>query len=457
MHLRHSILKRLRRLLNDKGRRRLDYRFEHHIPKQNRANRRIAKGVSRRGHANVLFIASSLAMWRFDRLYQLLKQDNRFDVAICIRPFIKYQGSEYDSCRDALADHFQAMGMEYSCIESEADFERLKFQDFRPDIIFYPQPYDGSYIPSLEWRKNLDCLLVYVPYGLTPVDTPELLNNGLVNYAWRHYVQYPVYAELCARFCNNFGENTKVAGDFRRSELTAPARRDPWKSVGDGLPRKRIIWAPHFQIFANELFNRPDVLWVADEMLRIAQRYKDTLQIAFKPHPSLFTELCKHPDWGTERAAEFYRQWDEMANTQLETGEYTDLFKTSDAMIHNSGSFACEYLYVDKPVLFTARDRAATIAPLNRLGRACIDAHYFATGPEGVETFIEEVVLGGADTMSSVRHQTLASDIFQTAGNADASTAVYADLLESFGWKPSQRRQPDAIKTERTTDKPHQP
>lgn len=456
MHLRHSILKRVLPLLDENRQRRLKYVFEHHIPRQNRRYRKIVRRIRQKGKVNVMFIASSLPMWRFDQLYRLMKRDSRMNVGICIRPFAKYSGEEYEKCRNALTDHFRSKQFDFECIEEPSAFDRLK-AEFKPDIIFYPQPYDGCYDNSMEWRHNLDCLLVYVPYGLTPVDTPELLNNGLVNYAWRHYVQYPVYAELCARFCNNFGENTRVAGDFRRSELTAPARRDPWKSVGDGLPRKRIIWAPHFQIFANELFNRPDVLWVADEMLRIAQRYKDTLQIAFKPHPSLFTELCKHPDWGRERAAEFYRQWDEMANTQLETGEYTGLFKTSDAMIHNSGSFACEYLYVDKPVLFTARDKAATIAPLNRLGRACIDAHYFATDPEGVETFIEEVVLGGADTMSSVRHQTLASEIFQTAGNADASTAVYADLLESFGWEPRQRRQPDAIKTERTTDKPHQP
>jgi hypothetical protein len=436
MHLRHSILKRLLPLLDENRQRRLKYVFEHHIPRQNRRYRKIVRRIRRKGQVNVLFIASSLPMWRFDELYRLMKRDSRMNVGICIRPFAKYRGEEYEKCRNALTDHFKSEQFDFECIEEPSAFDRLK-AEFKPDIIFYPQPYDGCYDNSMEWRHNLDCLLVYVPYGLTPVDTPELLNNGLVNYAWKHYVQYPVYAELAERVCNNLGRNVVVTGDFRRAELTYLCKSDPWKKTSDGKRRKRIIWAPHFQIFANDIFNRPDVLWVGETMLRLAEKYTGSVQFAFKPHPSLFTELCKHPDWGIERTREFYRQWAEMPNTQLETGEYTDLFKTSDAMIHNCGSFACEYLYVDKPVLFTARDRESTIAPLNRLGRECIDAHYFATNPDEIEAFITEVVIGGNDTLSSRRESLMDSQTFKVGnGSQNASEAVYKDILASLRWPP---------------------
>lgn len=438
MHLRHSILKRVLPLLNENGQRRLKYVFEHHIPRQNRQYRRIVRSIRRKGKINVLFIASSLAMWRFDELYRLMKRDSRMNVGICIRPFAKYRGEEYEKCRDALAQYFKSQAFDFECIEDSSDFDRLK-EAFSPDIIFYPQPYDGCYNNSMEWRKNLDCLLVYVPYGLTPVDTPELLNNGLVNYAWKHYVQYPVYADLAERVCNNLGRNVVVVGDFRRAELSGPGLSDPWKKFPDGKSRKRIIWAPHFQIFANELFNRPDFLWVGDAMLRMAKKFSDSIQIAFKPHPSLFTELCKHPDWGPARTHDLYRQWAEMTNTQLETGEYTDLFKTSDAMIHNCGSFACEYLYVDKPVVFTGRDKEGTVAPLNPLGRECIDAHYFATSPDEIEAFITDVVIGGNDTFSSRRQSLLDSDTFKTGnGSQNASEAVYKDILASLGCPPRE-------------------
>ena len=41
-----------------------------------------------------------------------------------------------------------------------------------------------------------------------------------------------------------------------------------------------------------------------------------------------------------------------MPNSQLETGAYELLFKQSDAMVHDSGSFIMEYLLVDKPCMY---------------------------------------------------------------------------------------------------------
>jgi CDP-glycerol glycerophosphotransferase (TagB/SpsB family) len=93
---------------------------------------------------------------------------------------------------------------------------------------------------------------------------------------------------------------------------------------------------------------------MAELMLELAQAYKDRIQIAFKPHPSLITQLYQHPDWGKERADDYYARWQQMENTQLETGGYVDLFMTSDAMIHDSGSFVVEYLYANRPVMFVS-------------------------------------------------------------------------------------------------------
>ena len=65
-----------------------------------------------------------------------------------------------------------------------------------------------------------------------------------------------------------------------------------------------------------------------DLMIEIALLYKDKVQIAFKPHPLLKEKLIKL--WGAQATDDYYRKWDNLPNGQLETGDYVDLFKTSD-------------------------------------------------------------------------------------------------------------------------------
>ena len=126
MHLRHSILKRVLPLLDENRQRRLKYVFEHHIPRQNRRYRKIVRRIRRKGQVNVLFIASSLPMWRFDELYRLMKRDSRMNVGICIRPFAKYRGEEYEKCRNALTDHFKSEQFDFECIEEPSAFDALR-------------------------------------------------------------------------------------------------------------------------------------------------------------------------------------------------------------------------------------------------------------------------------------------------------------------------------------------
>ena len=92
-----------------------------------------------------------------------------------------------------------------------------------------------------------------------------------------------------------------------------------------------------------------------------------------------------------------------MENTQVETGEFVDLFKTSDAMIHDSGSFSVEYLFVNKPVAFVKTDMAFNKAGYTNIGSAALDQHYIVHNEQEVTAFIDDVVLGGNDPMSSQR------------------------------------------------------
>lgn len=93
-----------------------------------------------------------------------------------------------------------------------------------------------------------------------------------------------------------------------------------------------------------------------------------------------------------------------MENTQLEQGYYMDLFKTSDALIHDCASFTVEYLYTKKPTLFMVRDQQV-LSHWNIFGEKCFDMHYHAHDMDEIEHFITRVVIGEQDTMREKREK----------------------------------------------------
>ena len=163
----------------------------------------------------------------------------------------------------------------------------------------------------------------------------------------------------------------------------------------------------------------------------ILQNNRLIKQICFKPHPRLFSELEIHPDWGHEKAAAYYDFWKNSHNCQLQTGSFSDLFMTSDAMIHDSGSFSVEYHYSQKPVLFLTSNEKAVRSQLNELGMKALDAHYIGVNEDDVVKFIKEVVMEGVDPMKETRKRFF-NDYLLPPNGKSAAENIYNDIVESL-------------------------
>ena len=166
-------------------------------------------------------------------------------------------------------------------------------------------------------------------------------------------------------------------------------------------------------------------------MIELARKYEDSLQFVFKPHPKLLTELYAHPDWGKQRTDDYYHLWQTMPNTQLMTGEFINLFKSSDAMIHDCGSFMVEYLFVDKPVLYVNQHPDMLRESLPQLGKLAIDAHYMASDLEQINTFVNQVVLGGNDTKQQAR-KLFYDRYLLPSHNEGVGEFIYHDICNSL-------------------------
>ena len=273
---------------------------------------------------------------------------------------------------------------------------------FSPDIVFYQQPYNTGYkqfkIESL-WAN---CLFGYIPYTYELEDSPKMVNGLLMNIAWKVFLPSNYEVKRQRKILINKGQNLVETGSLLADRFLAPVGlsiKNPWKIKDDSI--KKVIWAPHHSILQTDTLHYSNFLDVADDMLQLALSFKDMIQFVFKPHPVLKRKLYTIDGWGREKTDKYYERWANLSNATIVEGEYVDLFRTSDAMIHDCSTFTAEYLFTKKPVMFLVRNQCSP--DFNDFGKMCYNLHYIGNSIIDIQSFLNDVVLGGHDSKQSQR------------------------------------------------------
>lgn len=394
---------------------------------QHRSHQRQILGIRSKGQAKVVFLAANLPMWRYDGVLRLMMKDSRFSCSVIIHSFRTYSEEVAQQNGKVLGDYFRSIGARfYSTTTAEERAASLRVMQ-QADIIFYPQPYGDLYEDEFDNRHYREKLLCYVPYGVCTFSTEWAFNTALHNQAWRIYSESEYHRGESQRLAVNHGSNVVVVGNPLADRFLSKEKNDVWKP--QPTQKKRIIWAPHFSI-GSEGIGRNAFLWMAMPMLELAQKYAERVQFAFKPHPRLLSMLYLHSDWGKQRADDYYRKWAELQNGQYENSEYIDLFRGSDAMIHDCGSFTVEYLYTCNPVMFVSDKMEDAIGAVNEYGRQAFSQHYKGSNMSDVCQFIEQTVLEGKDPMRSGREKYFQDYLLPPHGNSVADN-IYHDIVTS--------------------------
>lgn len=402
------------------------------IPRIRGKQNLILNDIHRRGRAKIVFIVSSLPMWRFQPLYDRLKKDSSFQVSIALYPFPLYSDNQKTESIRQLRLFFGENSVPYIDLSDEPNPGASLRRAIDPDIIFYPQPYNRLFENDLDCTYFEDKLICYIPYAMLTSIEPWAYANHLENIAWRLYFSTNERKREAASVLYNHGDNIRVVGEPVSDLFYEPRHQTIWEK--QPAPMARVIWAPHFSINDNCLQHRYSFLGLYQTMLEIANAYNDRVQFAFKPHPRLQTELYNHPDWGKAKTDEYYQQWATGKNTQLVTGDYIDLFKDSDAMIHDCGSFSVEYHFTGNPVLFISENLNDVTNSLNDFGKEAILAHYQGSRKEDIIHFIDSVVLNGEDPMRSERERFRKKYLTPPTGQSVADI-IYRDLVSSLGFE----------------------
>ena len=382
----------------------------------------------------IAFIVINIPMWKYQPLYDLLKKNKRFKLYVVLSPSVKYSFEE--RCRDVqlMRDYFSKRGMDYVDwdIEHHKDPVDIK-KEIYPDILFYTQPGVRVFTKLHSFRHFHDKLLCYTFYGYITTDNKHFYDREFLNIAWKLYYPMEIQRKMAKKYAERKDANVVVSGYSEYDRFVTGPFHNVWKSNNPHV--KKIIWAPHFTITKSLIEGfapRSNFLWMADLMINIAEQYKDQLQIAFKPHPRLLTELYNHPEWGKAKADEYYKKWEDLSNGQLETGDFINLFYYSDAMIHDSDSFVIDYLYFNKPEMFITKNINIQKQEADELSGLIYDNIYVGSTKEDIIAFIEKVVLAGNDYKAKAC-QKIVEDYLLPPNGKLASQNMYDDLCKSLG------------------------
>ena len=374
-----------------------------------------------------VFLALFPSVWKYDKVFKLMKDNPRFAPIILACPIVNYGHKEMVERIKVCAEFYKQKGYPVITAYDDVSDRYLDVKkEMAPDIIFYTNPYQGLIDDRYYITNFKDILTVYVPYFInSSIDNQFSCNLLLHNLVWRKYLEYDYELELSRKAQRVHGRNVVVTGYPGIEDLiddNIPLDDAVWKIKDRKL--KRIIWAPHHTLEAS-IYGHTCFLEYAYPILDLVKKYKNKAQFVFKPHPILKSKLRKL--WGEEKTESYYNLWKTLPNTDISEGEYIELFKGSDAMIHDSGSFVVEYLYVNKPVLRTISD-VPLEKQFNQFGLDCLDHYYKARNIEEIEQFIQNVI-NGVDPLKEQRTK-FVNEVLMPKGSP--SQNIIDDILDSI-------------------------
>ena len=375
----------------------------------------------------VVFLVIHRSVWKVDPVFKAMLDDPNFEPVILICPYLVYgQDIMLEELKEAF-DFFETKG--YPVINSydKKTDSWLELTSLEPDVLFFTNPHKLT-LPEYYDKAYKNYVSVYVPYHhevARYADYQPQYNQEFHNFMFKIFVPHAESLQIFQENSFAKGKNVAVTGYPACEEFFEPLQKTahtPWKKQNN--LKKKIIWAPHHTI-DDPYLPLSNFVMYASFFKKLAEYYSDDIQIAFKPHPILKSKLYAHEDWGRDKTDDYYQFWERSENTQLELAEYIDLFKDSDAMIHDSSSFLAEYQYLKKPVMFLCNPSSVANF-LNPFGIKALVSCYVGTNAIEIDDFIRNVI----DESVQANTTFFEGDLLPYYKDSSPSTKILNELKE---------------------------
>jgi hypothetical protein len=306
--------------------------------------------------------------------------------------------------------------------------QEVPIEEVETDLVFYQQPWGMK-----DWPRRMAgrALGAYMHYGFMIMANHGMHYNigTFHSYLWRYFAQTEEHRLLHLAHDPSAHDRIVVTGYPKLDEFLepdAPAReRAAATWAGPDPQAKRIVFAPHHSLGKDNL-QMSTFRWSGRRLLDLA-RNEPGLQWVYKPHPTLKHSVVKNGVMTRAEYRDYERAWATLPNsTVYDSGGYFDIFRSSDAMITDCGSFLAEYLPTRKPLIWLVSEHSIG---LNRIGQTLEPALYRADDLASFERVFDRVLRSGEDPLEQVR---AARSSLLFPGEGSSSSAVVEHLRSVF-------------------------
>ncbi|MCD7878684.1 MAG: hypothetical protein LUG16_01980 [Candidatus Gastranaerophilales bacterium] len=373
----------------------------------------------------VLFLVNEISKWKTQSLYDLLFKSDNFEpiIAITIADIQRdISVKEKEDILNTNQEFFKQKRMNTVIAYDINKDKAVSLKVFKPDIIFYQQPYHIPKIqtPQITSEFALNC---YISYYVPNYKNLELeLNYDFHKYLYRYYVLDDSLAGLYKNYYLNNEQfeydSIKAVGHTMFDNL-----RNQIKDKSNG---SCVIYAPHWSISAENNENNLNLSTFNETgkfILDYARRHPEIKWI-FKPHPTLKTALLRIGEMSEKEIDDYYSEWEKFAKCCYNS-EYIELFNKSTAMITDCGSFLLEYFVTGKPLI-----RLVSQNNTNSIHSHCkkiFSTFYEAGDLSELSKVLDEVIVNKQDPLRTKRNTIINSLDFI---KINAAENIMADLEE---------------------------
>lgn len=369
----------------------------------------------------VAFLVTDISKWTCQSFYDELRNSKYFEPIICLSLF-KNDSSRIDLVevyKDGIK-YFEEHSMEFIKLYDIEKEEYLSIKDYKPDIIFYQQPWgliDNQSI--LDTSKY--ALTCYIPYCFYSMAGKHNYLKFFHERLWRYFVetQYHLQNYKQEYNCNN----CYVSGSLKLDNYQLI---DKEKILETKTSKKRIIYAPHHSLKEGV----DNVMATFQEngrfILELAKKHPETEWI-FRPHPVFADRLLLYDIMTREEIDEYYSEWEKIGTISKNTDNYYEQFLSSDCLITDCISFLSEYLPTGKPVIHLRRKEQRY--PFLEILEKITDTYYQSHNNEELGHYFEEVIINDNDYLKEKRHEALKYLIFEENQNAGRNIRKYLEHI----------------------------
>lgn len=351
--------------------------------------------ISKFRKIRVGFYVIEVQKWSAEFLIEYLKKDKHFEPFI-LQSYFNHPVGEYnpEEYYNEVKEFYKKTGLPiYDTFDpKEYSFKELK--EFKPDIIFYQQPWSIPYIQGIN-KNFMNSLTCYIPYCFYSMDSYMNYIPYFHNLLWKYFVETPTHKKeykklYSANNCVPVG-STKLDYYHHIDETKA---QECWKTTD----KKRIIYAPHHSF---DYGDQECATFVQNGkfILELAKSHPE-IEWVFRPHAALRIKLLKLSIMTLDEINEYFSEWEKVGRISTER-DYYGMFLTSDLLITDCISFLSEYAPTLKPVFHLRNPRQTE--EFNETVKKIIETYYQIYTNEELEATFKRVILNDDDYLKEKR------------------------------------------------------